>query len=173
MVRPKLAWLAAALFCVRIAGAEFTIDQRGKLSIRSGGTVLLDRETLNVVNADGKSVADLLATHLAGIPEEGATRSYWASDIGSIVRTVRRRADGTVDVEWRVRLLNGITEGRSLALGFSRPDGRANISIAGSPPPLCRTARPSDAGRCNVVLLQPYTPAEVNEYSITLAVSER
>ena len=171
MVRPTFAWLAAALLCVRAAGAEFTIDKSGNLSIRSGTAVLLDNETLEVVNAGGTRVADLLANHLAELREADAVRSLWAADIGAVSRTVRRKPDGTVGVEWHVRLLNGIVEGRNLALAFDRPDGKAGIEITAEPPAIRKTGKPPAPGRRRVILLLPYFPARVNDYSITLAVS--
>ena len=198
-----MIWFAVCVASVPArAGLDFFVEDDGSLNVMRNGAPVIIGETLLLLSADWTTVAQpLKAAAVCNNDRGGGVTVSWSSDVGVVRRVVSRRPDGRIAIVWRMKFLNGITEGRRIELcclmpkqAFDYPEGgKLDLELSdkemlldagdgllrcefGTPPAPWRFQDMRNSalhGNFRLRLEWPYNPAKINEIEFSMTIGEQ
>ncbi len=118
----KWLLLTAVLFAGAAGFAlDFTVGEKGDAAITSDGKPLLSGELLQLMNEKWGTVSSPLAAPPEIVREGGKVVCNWATDMSTVSRSIEKLPGGGVRLEWKIKFLNGIPEGRNIELTYFVP----------------------------------------------------
>lgn len=196
-------WMMISCMALGLVAAaaelNYSVDDRGALTVQMDGRTLLDGETLQLMDAEWGTISAPLKAQLQRKKEGNVERCIWASDRAVVSRSVEKLADGRLRIGWSMKFVNGIPGGRYIELSYFAPRGsfayaeqerrkiaasakamvietaagKLNIEFSGASTPWAFEDMRSEKwhGNFRLILGWNYDPAAVNVVESTMVLS--